>query len=89
MASNSGHLTPDFKGPRGTGSAKTPDAGAPRSTYTRGAYPADKGGPPQTNVGRPGRQGDPKTPEQSPNAQVPRIPPRKTTRANTTTNPLR
>ena len=88
MASGSAQ-TPDFKGPRRSGDYMTPDAGSPRSTISRGKYPKDAGGPPETRVGRAGPQGDSFTPATPSNAQVPRVGPRKTVKANTTQNPLR
>ena len=86
----SAHLSPAFKGPRKSGDRFTPDAAAsPSSTRIRGAYPKDRGGPPETRVGSSGPSGDPFTPATPSNDQVDRVGPRKTVKANTLTNPLK
>lgn len=87
------HLTPDFRSPRGSGDHLTPDSGSPRGTVSRGTYPQDNGGPPDgppQRIGQPrSTGGDPFTPATPANKQVDPKPPRKTTSANTTSNPLK
>lgn len=51
---------PDFPAPkRGSGSEKTPDVPSAPAGITRGKYPKDSGGPPETRVGAGGPSGDP------------------------------
>lgn len=51
---------PDFPRPsRGKGDEKTPDIPSAPSGITRGKYPKDSGGPPETRVGSGGPSGDP------------------------------
>lgn len=91
------HKTPDFQSPRRAGGDRfRPDTGTPRSgNPKRGKYPADGpgpdlGAPANTKRGSLGKaRGDSMTPARPSNQQVPRIPPRKPTRGNTTTNPVR
>lgn len=51
---------PDFPSPkRGGGDHLTPDVPTGPSGSSRGKYPADSGGPPQTKVGQGGPSGNP------------------------------
>lgn len=78
---------PDFPAPsRGSGSEKTPDI-APKAPAgpSRGKYPKDAGGPPETKVGGGGPSGDPFSLSLTP-TPVPRPAPAKSPRFNAAEN---